>query len=140
MPTDSSDKHTPFFMAENENLQLIAVIYQNGLFVSISKKETLLLGTTALSLPISENIGLSHSKRNDSYSRKGLTTATVLGSRNEIYTKALAEKITIRTRKMVYLSLNFKENEENLYGEAIELVDSLLQHLQETNQLDNILG
>ena len=131
MPKSTTDGTSPFFTAENENLQLVAVIYQNGLFVSISKNEALLLGTTALSLPISEDIGFSRAKKQDTFDRKGLTTAIVLGSRNEIYTKALVEKITMRTGNMVYLSLNFKENEENLYGEAIELVESLLQYLQE---------
>ena len=71
MPTDTKDDPSPFFMAENENLQLVAVIYQNGLFVSISKNETLLLGTTAISLPMSDNIGLSRAKKQDSLERKG---------------------------------------------------------------------
>ncbi|MHA1185260.1 MAG: proteasome assembly chaperone 4 family protein [Candidatus Heimdallarchaeota archaeon] len=138
MPTSTTDDSPPFFSAENENLQLVAIIYQNGLFVSISKNEALLLGTTAISLPFSENIGLSRSKKQDGFERKGLTTATVLGSRNEIYTKALAEKITQRTGDIVYLSLNIKENETNLYGEAIELVESLLHYLQEGQQSENI--
>ena len=134
MPKDTKDEPSPFFMAENENLQLLAVIYQNGLFVSISKNEALLLGTTAISLPMSENIGLSRAKKQDGIERKELTTATVIGSRNEIYTKALAEKLTASTGNMVYLSLNFKENEENLYGEAIKLVESLLEYLHENQQ------
>jgi len=139
MPTNTTDGKSPFFTAENENLQLVAIIYQNGLFVSISKNEALLLGTTALSLPISNSIGISRSRKHDTFDRKGLTTATVIGSRNEIYAKALAEKLTLRTGNMVYLSLNFKENEENLYGEAIELVDSLLHFLHENQPKGNFL-
>jgi hypothetical protein len=133
MSKHTSDGETPFFTAETTNLQLAAIIYQNGLFVSISKNETLLLGTMALSLPVSQTIGISR-RREESFDRRGLTTATVIGSRNEIYAKALAEKLTVNTGNMVYLSLNFKENDENLYGEAIELVDSLLQYINENKQ------
>ncbi len=121
-------KH-PFYFQEGENLQIIATDFENGIFISISHLGANKLGTTALSLPIDTSLGLS-SERSYSDSptgRRGLTSATVIGSRNEIYTKALAEKVVRAISKIVYLSTNFKEQNESLFTEAITLVDDLLK-------------
>lgn len=121
-------KH-PFYFREGENLQIIATDFENGIFIAISHAGANKLGTTALSLPVDTHLGLSSEKgySDTPIGRRGLTSATVIGSRNEIYTKALAEKVAIATRKIVYLSTNFKEQSENLFTEAITLVDDLLK-------------
>lgn len=121
----------PFYFREGENLQIIATDFENGVFIAISQAGTNKLGTTALSLPVDPSLGLSSERRHSDMptGRRGLTSATVIGSRNEIYTKALAEKVAVATSKIVYLSTNFTENSENLFTEASTLVDDLLKQL-----------
>ena len=104
---DNTTTPYPFFFQEGEQLQLIATDFNNGLFIAISELGANKLGTMALSLPIDTSLGISAERRRDDSQRRGLTSATVIGSRNEIYTKALAEKVAIATKKMIYLSTNF---------------------------------
>ena len=58
--------------------------------------------------------------------RKRLSTATVVGTRNDLYAKALAEKTVMQSGEMVYLSVNFQENNEELFLEAIDLINQFL--------------
>ena len=100
----------PFYFREGENLQIIATDFENGIFIAISHIGANKLGTTALSLPVDTSLGLSSERRySDTPSgRRGLTSATVIGSRNEIYTKALAEKVAIATVKLFTCQLILK--------------------------------
>lgn len=124
----------PFYFREGENLQIIATDFENGIFIAISHTGANKLGTTALSLPVDTSLGLSKERRHSDAptGRRGLTSATVIGSRNEIYTQALAEKVALATAKIVYLSTNFKEQSESLFTEAITLVDDLLKQFFDT--------
>jgi len=123
----------PFYFQEGEELQIIATDFENGIFVAISQRGANKLGTTALSLPVDPSLGISSDRRySDGPKRRGLSSATVIGSRNEIYTKALAEKVAIATDKIVYLSTNFRENSESLFSEASTLVEALLKEFFET--------
>ena len=114
----------PITVINGENLHLLAIQFDNGFFVTISDKESFNLGTTALSLPSTTSDESQTPK--PQIDRKKLITATVIGSRNELYAKALAEKIVVGQGKMVYLSVYFQENNEDLFIEAIKLVDQLL--------------
>ncbi|NHK31081.1 MAG: hypothetical protein FK730_06995 [Asgard group archaeon] len=127
-----SDNNKRILEFIGENLQLTALAFQNGYFVAISEKIDMKLGTTAISLPISTDLGTRQApsaKEQISFERKGITTATVIGSRNEIITRALAEKITLSTNSLVYLSVNFQENNEELFNEALMLVDSFIKKI-----------
>ncbi|MFW9922810.1 MAG: hypothetical protein ACFFDW_05915 [Candidatus Thorarchaeota archaeon] len=121
----------PFFIKEGETLQLHAIKFENGIFIGISPKEKLRLGTVALSVPFDSHLGTR--KTTDSPSatldRKGLTTVTIFGSRNEIYTKALAERVTLLVQGIVYLSLNIEENDEKKFSEAIHLIEDFLKEI-----------
>jgi hypothetical protein len=127
----SENKKRVFEFIE-DNLQLIGLAFQNGYFIAISEKNDMKLGTTAISLPISSDIGPGKAlgtKEKISLDRREITTATVIGSRNEIITKALAEKITSSTNSLVYLSLNFQENNEELFNEAMKLVENFIKKI-----------
>ncbi|MCK5159619.1 MAG: hypothetical protein KAR08_10705 [Candidatus Heimdallarchaeota archaeon] len=119
----------PYFQLESNNLYLVGIRFANGFFLVISEKESLKLGTMAISLPTlpkeREN-ETNKTTRRPIIDRKNLSTATVIGTRNELYTKALAEKIVSLTGEMVYLSVNFQENNEELFMEAIGLIDTYL--------------
>jgi hypothetical protein len=124
------DNNNPFFLIEGENLDLVGIRFANGFFLVISEKESLKLGTMAISLPayLKERESKSNKKiRQPIIDRKDLSTATVIGTRNELYTKALAERIVSLTGEMTYLSVNFQENNEELFLEAIALLDDLLK-------------
>ena len=126
----SDKKEALFYQKESENLQIIAVILENGLQINFSPVGKPLLGTVAVSLPV-DSIGLSRERKTSKTDfRRGLTTSNVIGSRNEIFAKALAEKAVIKTGKIVYLSVNFEENNEELYIEAKNLLEEFLQTLQ----------
>jgi len=127
--TKEKNIEEPYFQLESDNLCLVGIKFVNGFFLVISEKESLKLGTMAISLPTfpieRENETGRKSKR-PIIDRKNLSTATVIGTRNELYTKALAEKIVSLTGEMVYLSVNFQENNEELFMEAIGLIDTFL--------------
>jgi hypothetical protein len=113
-----------------ENLELLVIVYSNGLFISLSQKEKAKLGTTAISLPLSPELGLSRAKRTKSplkRDRQRLTSDIVLGSRNDSITKALAEKVTLATGKMVYLSTNLPREDESMIKEALQLIEKMLE-------------
>jgi len=117
---------------QGEHLQLVALSFTNGYFLGISKKDELKLGTMALSLPFTSPVGRGTSHRKEKEGRRELrrgelTTTTLLGSRNEAITKALAEKVVQMTNKLVYLSVNFPENDQELFVEALQLVDQFLR-------------
>ena len=119
----------PYFQLESDKLCLVGIRFANGFFLVISEKESLKLGTMAISLPtfpIERENETSKKSRRPIIDRKNLSTATVIGTRNELYTKALAEKIVSLTGDMVYLSVNFQENNEELFLEAIGLIDTFL--------------
>jgi hypothetical protein len=116
----------PYFKFTSENLVLMGLLFENGYFISISEKNKFRLGTTAISLPLDQTSDQGFDRPFD---RRDITTASVIGSRNELYTKALAEKITIATQKLVYLSLNFQENNEELYMEAMKLIDDFVNEI-----------
>jgi len=129
--TDKEDKTSNFFFKEeSENLQIIALTFSNGLFIAISEKPEPKLGTTAISMPLSPEIhGKSPRELIDknTFDRRGLTTATILGSRNEMYVKALAEKVVQSTQQLVYITANFPENNDEFFNEAIQLLDEFLK-------------
>ena len=78
-----------------------------------------------------ETSKIPSAKERISIDRRGITTATVIGSRNEIITKALAEKITLSTNSLVYLSLNFQENNEELLNESMKLVENFIKEVHQ---------
>lgn len=127
--TKEKNIEEPYFQLESNNLCLAGIRFVNGFFLVISEKESLKLGTMAISLPTfpkeRENEA-SKKTRRPIIDRKNLSTATVIGTRNELYTTALAEKIVSLTGEMVYLSVNFQENNEELFMEAIGLIDAFL--------------
>jgi len=127
--TKEKNIEEPYFQLESNNLCLAGIRFVNGFFLVISEKESLKLGTMAISLPTfpkeRENEASKKSRR-PIIDRKNLSTATVIGTRNELYTTALAEKIVSLTGEMVYLSVNFQENNEELFMEAIGLIDTFL--------------
>ncbi len=127
------DQNLPITKIESENLQLIAIHFTNGFFVSISEKDSLNLGTTAISLPtasVQQGSGTGFDKiTQPRIDRRELMSATVIGSRNELYAKALAEKIVVGQGKMVYLSVYFQENNEDLFLESIKLIEQLLSKI-----------
>lgn len=127
--TKEKNIEEPYFQLESNNLCLAGIRFVNGFFLVISEKESLKLGTMAISLPAfpkeRENEASKKSRR-PIIDRKNLSTATVIGTRNELYTTALAEKIVSLTGEMVYLSVNFQENNEELFMEAIGLIDTFL--------------
>jgi hypothetical protein len=130
---EEKNNANPFFHLESENLSLVGIRFINGFFLVISEKESLKLGTMAISLPAfpKERIRESPSQSNQPIiDRKNLSTATVIGTRNELYTKALAERIVSITGEMTYLSVNFKENNEELFLEAIGLLDEFLKEIE----------
>ena len=126
----TSDNVDKYYEISSDNLVLIGLLFDNGCFIAISEKSNVKLGTTAVSLPMSPSLGTTDSppaqKDRISLDRRGITTATVIGSRNEIYTKALAEKITLVTQGLVYLSLNFQEEKDEFFHEALKLADEFL--------------
>jgi len=127
--TKEKNIEEPYLQLESDNLCLVGIRFANGFFLVISEKESLKLGTMAISLPTfpKERENKSSKKSRQSIiDRKNLSTATVIGTRNELYTKALAEKIVSFTGEMVYLSVNFQENNEKLFLEAIGLIDKFL--------------
>ncbi len=127
------EQNLPITKIESENLQLITMHFANGFFVSISEKDSLNLGTTAISLPSASTqqvSGTGFDKTTQPHiDRRELITATVIGSRNELYAKALAEKMVVGLGKMVYLSLYFQENNEDLFLESIKLIEQLLSKI-----------
>ena len=128
--TKEKNIEEPYFQLESDNLCLVGIKFVNGFFLVISEKESLKLGTMAISLPtfpIERENETSKKSRRPIIDRKNLSTATVIGTRNELYTKALAEKIVSLTGEMVYLSVNFQENNEELFMEAIGLIDTYLK-------------
>ena len=127
--TKGKNIEEPYFQLESDNLCLVGIRFANGFFLVISERESLKLGTMAISLPtfpIERENETSKKSRRPIINRKNLSTATVIGTRNELYTKALAEKIVSLTGEMVYLSVNFQENNEELFLEAIGLIDVFL--------------
>ena len=127
MDDQSNNKNeTPFFLIKGDKLQILATEFENGLMVAISEKDKNKLGTMALSVPMESKTGIPD--------RRGLTSTTIFGTRNEITTKALAEKITQRLQKIVYFSMNIKENDEELFNEALLLVESLFESILEKNE------
>ncbi len=127
--TKEKNIEEPYFQLESDNLCLVGISFVNGLFLVISEKDSLKLGTMAISLPTipkeRENETNKKSRR-PIIDRRNLSTATVIGTRNELYTTALAEKIVSLTGEMVYLSVNFQENNEELFMEAIGLIETFL--------------
>ncbi|HUU79173.1 MAG TPA: proteasome assembly chaperone 4 family protein [candidate division Zixibacteria bacterium] len=123
---------TPFYQAKGENLQLIVTIFENGFFISLSSLGAPKLGTVALCLPIDPTIGISRERKfsGTSLDRRGITTTTVIGSRNEIFAKALAEKAVMKTKKIVYLSVNYDDNNNELFTESLQLLEEFLQTVQ----------
>ncbi|NHJ38733.1 MAG: hypothetical protein FK731_01780 [Asgard group archaeon] len=118
MSDENINSKKNIFEFTSNNLELIGIVFENGYFVTIFEKKSMKLGTIALSLPSPTNIKI-----------KDITTATVIGSRNELITKALAEKITRTTNNLVYLSLNFQENNEDLFKEALKLVERFIEEI-----------
>jgi hypothetical protein len=134
MNDKKSDNNKRVFEFIDDNLQLIGLAFQNGYFIAISEKNDMKLGSTAISLPISSDLEprkTFEAKEKISLDRRGITTATVIGSRNSIITKALAEKITLSTNSLVYLSLNFQENNEELFNEAMKLVENFIKKINQ---------
>jgi len=134
---EHKESFSVFEELESENLRLVAISFSNGYFLGISKKEDLKLGTMAVSLPFTTHLSQSRSKQEELkgsnlLSHKDLTTTTVLGSRNEVMTKALAEKVVFATGKLVYLSANFPENDQELFTEALRLVEQFLKSRQQS--------
>ncbi|NHJ87053.1 MAG: hypothetical protein FK734_16440 [Asgard group archaeon] len=120
----------PFYQDYSENLQLVAMKFLNGYFIAISDKNDLKLGTTAVSLPMTKGLGIKHSLQDEHPIRdRGVTSATVIGSRNELFAKALVEKAVINTGLIVYLSVNFQENNQELYIESLKLLEKFLKEL-----------
>ncbi|HUT81571.1 MAG TPA: hypothetical protein VMZ29_10250 [Candidatus Bathyarchaeia archaeon] len=121
------------FKEQSDNLQLIALKFVNGFFITICEKTSLKLGTTAISLPYSPDFERKDQNMRviDSHilDRRGITTTTILGSRNELFAKALAEKVVQNTSQLVYLTLNYPEKNEELFVEAIKLVEKFIQSL-----------
>ncbi|MBD3189202.1 MAG: hypothetical protein GF308_01085 [Candidatus Heimdallarchaeota archaeon] len=141
MTQNEGEKKAIFSTFSSKHLELVGLTFENGFFISLFPKEEAKLGTMALSLPTEPLIGITRkaqkntggiSIRDRSVGRKGrLTTVTVLGSRNEVFAKAFSEKVTQITGKMVYLSINFEEEQQELYNEAMDLLDKFLnEHLQ----------
>lgn len=133
--TENEDvKSTHFLELSSENLILLGIEFDNGYFISISDKNTLKLGTTAVTLPNESITEQSLSKGpaiKGISSSRGIITATVLGSRNELYAKALAEKLVFMSNKLTYLSVFFDENNEDYFKEAILLVEELIKSKSE---------
>lgn len=130
---EEKNNENPFFYLEGENLSLVGIRFVNGFFLVISDKESLKLGTMAISLPAFPKERTSDSPTTSTQpriERKNLSTATVVGTRNELYTKALAERIVSLTGEMTYLSVNFQENNEERYLEAIGLLDEFLKEIE----------
>lgn len=121
------------FKVQSDNLQLIALKFINGFFIAICEKASLKLGTTAISLPFSSDFEKKEQKMRTldlhATDRKGITTTTIIGTRNEIFAKALAEKIVQNTSQLVYLTVNYPEKKEELFTEALKLVEKFLQFL-----------
>ena len=135
-PTQKSPSLSSSTSSSSDNLQLIAIAFENGFFIALSPKESLKLGTMSLCLPSApfsggrENLNLSAVvSQQTKLPRKKLTTATVLGARNELFAKALAEKVTRATAKMVYLSVNFEEDNSALFTEAMQLLEEWLEEV-----------
>lgn len=127
----NEETETIFYHKESENLEIIVVVFENGFqitFFPIGKPK---LGTIAVSIPV-DNVGLSRERKMTEIDmkRRGLTTANVIGTRNEIFAKALAEKAVIKTGKIVYLSVNFEENNNDLFIESMKLLEDFLQTLK----------
>lgn len=132
MSENESDIKKHLIEYTSENLQLLGITFQNGYFVAIYEKKNMKLGTTALSLPVTTNTESKHTisvNEKIPFNRKGITTATVIGSRNEIITKALAEKITLSTNGLVYLSVNFQEDNKEFFNEAMKLVEKFIEKI-----------
>ena len=123
-----------FFSIQSDNLQLVAIRFQNGFFIAICENERLKLGTTAISLPNifdNENIEKNTSGKDGFLpGKERLISATVIGSRNELFAKALAEKATRKINTIVYLSIFFKENNQELFTEAISLIDDFIKEIE----------
>ncbi|NHJ48463.1 MAG: hypothetical protein FK733_11825 [Asgard group archaeon] len=130
--SDDSDKYYEF---SSDNLILLGLLFDNGCFIAVTEKSNFKLGTTAVSLPMSPSLSTTKSPPSQmertSLDRRGISTATVIGSRNEIYTKALSEKITLATEGLVYLSLNLQEEKEELFHEALKLVEEFLAKISD---------
>lgn len=130
MTTEENSEISDFIEFNSENLILVGIKFQNGYFISVSNKVAKKLGTTAISLPISqelENITQDSSGNRSSLGRRGITTATVLGSRNELFAKALAEKLVILTNQLVYVTVNFDEDNHELFSEALQLIEKIIK-------------
>ncbi len=130
---DKENSENPFFQLKNDNLNLVGIKFTNGYFLVISEKESLKLGTMAISLPITPIKDDRDSSKRISQpilDRRNLSTATIIGTRNELYTKALAERFVSITGKMIYLSVNFQENNEELFLEALKLIEKFLKEIE----------
>ncbi|MEA2071751.1 MAG: hypothetical protein U9O98_10740 [Asgard group archaeon] len=128
MSNKESKKQKQMHIIEGEKLQLIALKFTNGFFITICHLDEGKLGTMALSLPVTPLMGISRERKQKTRSsKKGITSTTVIGSRNEVITKALAEKITLNSGKMVYLSTHFKDQDEEMTKEALNLLESYLE-------------
>lgn len=136
MAKNEEKEKSLFSTFSSKHLELAGLSFENGYFISIFPKEDSKLGTMALCLPTEPLMGVTKqaqkgvqetSIRDRSVRRKGrLTTVTVLGTRNEVFAKAFSEKVTQITGKMVYLSVNFEEDQQELYNEAMDLLDKFL--------------
>lgn len=127
------DKNTAneIIKEKSENLVLLGIKFENGYFISISKKDSHKIGTTAITLPFDRNqnpTGDSSPQLKINRQRRALTTATVLGTRNELFAKALAEKLVYATNKIVYLSVFFDENDEELFKESLSLIEKITKN------------
>ncbi len=130
----NTNTHEDFlFKEQSENLQLVVLKFANGFFIAISERSALKLGTTAISLPFAPDLKERNQKQIIDFhtlDRRGITTSTIIGTRNELYTKALAEKIVQNTGQLVYLTVNYPENKDELFTEALQLVESFLRNLR----------
>jgi hypothetical protein len=125
----------PCKLIKGEQLHLLYVTFKNGYFFSLYPKNEPKLGTMSLTLPIIPQLGLTRETRkmleSPTGSKKGVNTVTVLGSRNELFVKAMSEKLSLATQGMIYFSLNFEENNEELYREGLTLIDRFLADVKE---------
>ena len=114
----------PFFIIDGDELTLNAMQLENGLFIAIYQQEKARMGTVALCVPMTKSLVEAKLEK------RRITSTTVFGSRNEIYAKALAEKVTINTGMINYLSINFQDKEEKHFTEAIQLIEKLIDEIK----------
>jgi len=105
------------FESKEGNIVALCVTVKNGVFVIVSEN-VYLLGTLAISIPAT-----SKTDKSFSYS------LPVFGARNELLARTLSERVSTKLNKVAVVTVNIKNETDELRFSAFKAVDSLISNI-----------